>query len=60
MTLKMCGAHARYRRVRGVSCRGLSEGQLGIGCSMLRVSPLGSFANSAIESTARSVTNVLS
>ena len=31
---KMCGAHARYRHVCGVSCRGLSEGQLGIGCSI--------------------------
>jgi hypothetical protein len=35
MTLKkMCGAHARYHQVCGVSCRGLSEGQLGIGCSI--------------------------
>ena len=31
---KMCGAHARYRHVCVVSCRGLSEGQLGIGCSI--------------------------
>jgi hypothetical protein len=30
----MCGAHARYHQVCGVSCRGLSEGQLGIGCSI--------------------------
>jgi hypothetical protein len=30
----MCGAYARYRQVCGVSCRGLSEGQLGIRCSI--------------------------
>ena len=33
-TDKMCGAHARHHQVCGVSCRGLSEGQLGIGCSI--------------------------